>query len=193
MLIGQLLFPQGIFDLPWLYLGVVPLVVVASVRDRMRVAVFVFALGAGFSVAGLLSWQLSIGHTSTSERVLFFVLCAGIALGAWLVGTLVGVSAAKHDSERELEGATSKLREVDRNLFVAGEHERIAQDVHDIMAHSLSVILAQAEGARYLAAAHTEELEEPLRAIASTGPLVIDRCSCLDRNAAGRTGKFDSS
>lgn len=170
MLIGQLVFPQGIFDQPWLYLGLAPMIVVvaASVRDRMRVVVFVFALGAGVSVAGLLSWWLSIGHTSTGERVLFFFLCAGIALGAWLFGTLVGVWSAKRDSERELEGATSKLREVDRNLFVAGEHERIAQDVHDIMAHSLSVILAQAEGARYLAAQHTEALEEPLRAIAST-------------------------
>ena len=167
-LIGQLLFPIGIFDPGLIYLGyiLVILIAAASVRDWMRVAVCVFAVGVGISVAGLLSWWFSIGHNNTGERMLLFAFWVGTSLCAWLVGTLVSLWFDTHKSE--LAGATNKLRKADGDLAVAAQHERIAQDVHDIMAHSLSVILAQAEGARLVALRNPEAVEEPLRAIAST-------------------------
>lgn len=169
-LIGQLLAPSAIFDPPQIYLGYAFVVVVvsASVRGRMRVAALVFGVGAGLSIAGLLSWRLAIGHTDSAIRVLFFALLVAGGVVAWLIGTLVGVWGRKREGERELARATEELREVTTETIVAGERERIAQDVHDIMAHSLSVILAQADGARSLAEARPEELSRSLAAIAGS-------------------------
>lgn len=170
VLLGQLLFPSAVFDPPQIYLGYAFVVVVvsASVRGRLRVAALVFGLGAGLSAAGLLSWVLAIGHTDATLRILLFLLLIGAGAASWLIGTLVGVWSRKREGERELARATEELREVTTETIVAGERERIAQDVHDIMAHSLSVILAQADGARSLAEARPEELSRSLATIAGS-------------------------
>jgi signal transduction histidine kinase len=170
VLIGQLLFPSGIFDNPMVYLGyaVVILVVAATLQGRMRVVALAFAVGAGVSTAGLLSWWLGVGHSDAGARTMFFVLCGCAGVAAWLVGTLIGVWATKRTRELELAQATNRLRSAETQSIVADERERIAQDVHDIMAHSLSVILAQADGARMLAEERPTAVAPSLAAIAST-------------------------
>ncbi|NUU07038.1 histidine kinase [Leifsonia sp. C5G2] len=170
VLIGQLLFPVGIFDDPLVYLGyvIVALVVAASVRGRMRVVAFAFAVGAGISAAGLMAWAFGIGRGDPAARDLFFVLCAAAGAMAWLVGTLTGVWSHSHRKELELERATGRLRVAEAEALVTSERERIAQDVHDIMAHSLSVILAQADGARLLAEERPAAVAPSLGTIADT-------------------------
>ena len=54
-------------------------------------------------------------------------------------------------------------------LAIAIERDRTAQDVHDIMAHSLSVIVAQADGALFLQDQRPEATAETLRTIAKSG------------------------
>ena len=49
------------------------------------------------------------------------------------------------------------------------ERNRIARELHDIVAHSLSVIVVQAEGGRALAAKRPEQAVETLGTIAETG------------------------
>ncbi|CAM5283133.1 sensor histidine kinase [Leifsonia shinshuensis] len=99
---------------------------------------------------------------------MLFVLCAFAAVIPWLIGTLIGVWSRKRSSEMELARATSDLRAAETEAVVAEERERIAQDVHDIMAHSLSVILAQADGARLLAEERPAAVAPSLATIAST-------------------------
>jgi len=170
VLIGQLLVPTAIFDEPLVYAGyaIVIVVVASAAQGRMRVVVLIFAGGVGVSIAGLLSWWLGIGRGDPGARTMFFVLCGAAGLVAWLVGTLIEVWKRKRGNELELERATSKLRAAETELTVAGERERIAQDVHDIMAHSLSVILAQADGARLLAEERPAAVIPSLVTIAST-------------------------
>ncbi|WP_025156626.1 sensor histidine kinase [Leifsonia aquatica] len=170
VLLGQLLFPGGIFDEPLAYLGyaVIILVVSASVEGRMRVGAFVFAVGAGLSTAGLLAWWLGVARGDPGARTMFFVLCAAAGAVAWVVGTLIGVWARKRDGDQELARTTFELRTAEVATTVAGERERIAQDVHDIMAHSLSVILAQADGARSLADERPEAMSQSLATIAAS-------------------------
>ncbi|MFY9713125.1 MAG: histidine kinase [Microbacterium sp.] len=48
------------------------------------------------------------------------------------------------------------------------ERVRIARDMHDIVAHSLAVVIAQADGARYAAAVRPELAQEALGTIAQT-------------------------
>jgi len=170
VLIGQLLFPAGIFEDPLVYLGygVVALVVAATVRGRMLVVALAFSVGAGITTAGLLAWWLGVGRGDATARALFFVLCAAAGALAWLVGTLIGVWARSQQKEVELEQATSRLRVAEAEAVITSERERIAQDVHDIMAHSLSVILAQADGARLLAEERPTAVAPSLATIADT-------------------------
>lgn len=51
----------------------------------------------------------------------------------------------------------------------AAERARIAGEVHDVVSHSLAVIVRQAEGGRYVAAARPEVAAETLGTVATTG------------------------
>jgi signal transduction histidine kinase len=170
VLLGQLALPTAVFDEPLVYVGfgVVALVVATTARGRMQVVTVAFAVGAGLSIAGLLSWWMGIGRGDPGSRIMFFVLCAAAGLGAWLIGTLIGTWSRYQDSERELARTSTELHHATTEALVAGERERIAQDVHDIMAHSLSVILAQADGARLLAEERPTAVAPSLATIADT-------------------------
>ncbi len=54
-------------------------------------------------------------------------------------------------------------------LAVAAERNRIAREMHDIVAHSLSVIVIQADGGRLAAATDPEAAQRALTTIAETG------------------------
>ncbi|MCL2465834.1 MAG: histidine kinase [Micrococcales bacterium] len=54
-------------------------------------------------------------------------------------------------------------------LAVAAERNRIAREMHDIVAHSLSVIVIQADGGRLAAATDPEAAQRALVTIAETG------------------------
>jgi signal transduction histidine kinase len=187
VLIGQLLFPAGVFEDPLVYLGygIVALVVAATVRGRMSVVALAFAVGAGLSTAGLLSWWLGVGRGDPGARTLFFVLCAVAGAMAWLIGTLIGVWTRSLQKEVELEQATGRLRLAEAEALVSGERERIAQDVHDIMAHSLSVILAQADGARLLAEDRPTAVAPALSTIADTARSSLTEVRMLIESLVG--------
>ncbi|WP_089908603.1 sensor histidine kinase [Leifsonia sp. 21MFCrub1.1] len=190
VLIGQLLFPSGIFENGLIYLGyaIVIGVVAATVGGRMRVVALAFAVGAGVSIAGLLSWAQGIGHTDAGARALFFVLCAGAGAFAWLLGTLAGVWMRTRRSEKELARTTAELRSAEAETMVAGERERIAQDVHDIMANSLAVILAQADGARLLADDRPASVAPSLATIADTARASLTEVRVLIETLVGEPG-----
>src|SRR5699024_1327812 len=55
------------------------------------------------------------------------------------------------------------------SLAVADERARIAREMHDVVAHSLSVIIAQADGGRFVASQKPEKAVEVLGTISETG------------------------
>lgn len=78
---------------------------------------------------------------------------------AWTLGSLVRVRRATR-AARLAEAAAQ------REIVVEQERNRIARDVHDVVAHSLAVVIAQADGARY--AAGVDEKDAALATISST-------------------------
>ena len=60
-------------------------------------------------------------------------------------------------------------RDQQARIATAAERARIAREMHDIVAHSLSVIIAQADGGRYAAASDPAAAERSLGTIAETG------------------------
>ena len=72
---------------------------------------------------------------------------AAFALGlAWTIGALVR-SAVRARETREAQ------RRAEEETAAEQERVRIARDMHDVVAHSLAVVIAQADGARYALAA----------------------------------------
>ncbi|MEV0681447.1 histidine kinase [Actinosynnema sp. NPDC050436] len=110
-----------------------------------------FSLGAGLfgAVLGGVGWpQLDV---PLSAHVLTGGFLASTVLAAWAVG---GLHRARHDRVAAL-AERARLLEVEREqrdrLAVLAERGRIARDVHDVVAHSLSAVIAQADGGRYAA------------------------------------------
>lgn len=60
-------------------------------------------------------------------------------------------------------------RDQQAQIATAAERARIAREMHDIVAHSLSVIIAQADGGRYAAQADPAAATRSLTTIAETG------------------------
>jgi signal transduction histidine kinase len=94
---------------------------------------------------------------------------------AFLMVLAVWAFALVRRSRRlRLEALVDRARqaEVDRDhqaqLATAAERARIAREMHDIVAHSLSVIIAQADGGRYAAASSPEA---PTRALETIGEI----------------------
>lgn len=69
-----------------------------------------------------------------------------------------------------LRGRDTQLAQLQAEAVAAEEQERvrIARDMHDIVAHSLAVVIAQSDGARYAAATRPELAQEALGTIAQT-------------------------
>jgi signal transduction histidine kinase len=79
-----------------------------------------------------------------------FALLLLIAAACAAAGLLLALYQERGNLFRARELAQSSLKETEIDLIVEQERTRIARDLHDVLAHSLAVIAAQADGTRYL-------------------------------------------
>jgi signal transduction histidine kinase len=109
------------------------------------------AAGVAVALAGTVPFALHFDEFSQSGRVL-----------AWVVMTvhlvLVSLLGDRMRAERERRDAVA----------ASEERSRIARELHDVIAHSLSVVIAQADGGRYAAHADPSAATEALRTIAAS-------------------------
>lgn len=89
-----------------------------------------------------------------------------------------------------LRWRTSREAQSKAELSAAEEHERvrIARDMHDVVAHSLAVIVAQSDGARYAAAADPNVATEALGTIAQTARAALSDVRMLLSQLRHRQG-----
>lgn len=80
---------------------------------------------------------------------------------SWTAGALVRSIFRARDTRVAQEQAEAVAA-------AEAERSRIARDMHDVVAHSLAVVIAQADGARYAAHADPDAAPQALTAIAST-------------------------
>ena len=133
----------------------------ASARSRGELGV-----GAVTAVAvGIASW---LSHpASVTEVGDVLVLSIGIG-GPWLAGATVWL---RREREAQLERHARRLdddRAADLAGAAAAERARIARELHDVVAHAISVIVLQARGARRSMANDPTEATVALDAIETT-------------------------
>jgi len=132
----------------------------------------VYWIGFGSAVFGavVITLYLFLGPTFASGglslrtlplAVAVLVAAAFALLLAWTVGALVRTAVratANREAQRRAEGEAAAEQ----------ERVRIARDMHDVVAHSLSVVIAQADGARYAASADPAAATSALETISTT-------------------------
>ena len=154
----------------------VVLVIVFSASRHLSATagLVVIPLGVAASILGPLSW---LGRIPEGQRFLagglLSLLCLSLMANAYLLGRRITVQGhvAKLDEalaeERFLAGERSTQDATE--LADGRARAEVARELHDVVAHSLSVIVVQAEGAKALATKKPEAAVEALNVIARTG------------------------
>ena len=99
------------------------------------------------------------------------VLCGSIFTVFWFLGDSRRMRELRSEEFEERARRLEYEQEQERRLAAQDERTRIAREMHDIVAHSLSSIISQADGARYAAASartaraqQTQQAEQSVQA-----------------------------
>lgn len=175
-----LLARQGPDISAWMLYGaallVAPLVGVRLNGMHRYWALFAGAIVCGLDAAAIVRdggwgrWTLPNGqpfqtHPLWWEFGTIFLGAFGLYAGAWASGIVLSSLRLS----RRLEATEERLVDQEFALRLSEDRARIARDVHDALAHSLAVVVSQADGAAALMHLRPETTEESLQNIASVG------------------------
>jgi signal transduction histidine kinase len=104
-----------------------------------------------------------------TAAAIYFVFIELLCVLAWTFGDLQRTRRLQVDALRDRAHRLEIERQQERDLAAADERSHIAREMHDIVAHSLSVIITQADGARYAGAQDPQVALSTLGTIADTG------------------------
>jgi signal transduction histidine kinase len=94
---------------------------------------------------------------------------SGPALTAWLLGDLTQWRRGYYQALEERAARLERERDAQAQIAAAAERARIARELHDVVAHNVSVMVVQADGAGYALDTAPEQARSALEAIARTG------------------------
>ncbi|TQL63865.1 signal transduction histidine kinase [Rarobacter faecitabidus] len=140
---------------------------VTAYGTRLGYSIAVVGAGAGSIMVAIAT--MTVDGASSAQTAAFAVTVALIFLAAWAFGL---VKRARIEQLNELNSRAVQLeRERDEQAVLAATQERtrIAREMHDIVAHSLTVLVAQADGGRYSAAQDPAAAVRSLETIAEVG------------------------
>jgi signal transduction histidine kinase len=118
--------------------------------------------GCGVALAGGLAAGLFVG-----DDVVFILVLVGIACAAGAAVRRLGARST------ELEERAARLDEQARTA-AAEERERIARELHDIVSHSVSLMVVQAGAAEQVLRTDPNQAERALHGIQATGRAAVD-------------------
>lgn len=120
---------------------------------------------AGIAIALCAGWALQAPQFRFSD-----LLFATFTVAApWLVGRAMGGRRALTAALAERAQRVERERDALARLAVAEERARIARELHDVLAHSVSVMVVQAEAAEEMLALRPERARHALVSIQDTG------------------------
>ncbi|MFC0421662.1 sensor histidine kinase [Glutamicibacter ardleyensis] len=131
-------------------------------------------LGLGFLGAILATFNifgpgLAGNDPITFDMVISFVGLSLVVTVAWTFGDLARSRRQTLSALRAHAQRLENERLIERELAASDERNHIAREMHDIVAHSLSVIITQADGARYAAAQDPNIAIETLKTVSDAG------------------------
>ncbi|MFB9463095.1 sensor histidine kinase [Streptomyces cinereospinus] len=171
------------------------MLVLAAAVGAAQLALDVAPLPADFALLVIVYTVAAVGARWASRFALFGGLCAApvaqlrwpeyqtsvagnIALAvfqtvpfalAWVLGDSIRTRRAYFAQLEERAARLEKEREAQSKVAVAAERARIARELHDVVAHNVSVMVVQADGAAYVLDAAPDQAKKALETISSTG------------------------
>jgi len=160
----QVLYPIKVMNDPLPYDVAVPIAMYSVVKYAPR-------LRDGLIAAGVVTTGVVIEAIRHAPQTWWAfgpfmgAACAGVWMTAFVMRTrrryVLNLEERAATLEREREALT--------RIAVAEERASIAREMHDVVAHSLAVIIVQADGGRYAMAADPETGRRTLETVAATG------------------------
>ncbi|MFJ5261039.1 sensor histidine kinase [Streptomyces sp. NPDC088387] len=128
-----------------------------------------FALIGGLCAAPLAQIRWPLQDTGAAGNVVVAVLQTVPFALAWVLGDSIRTRRAYFAQLEERATRLEKEREAQAKVAVAAERARIARELHDVVAHNVSVMVVQADGAAYVLDAAPDQAKKALETISSTG------------------------
>ena len=133
---GRLItFPRGLY-----VLGIATAFLLGNLRDSLKAR-----LGLAIVVAGAAIIVYNLPEHSAAEQI-FIPLVFGIS---WLGGFALRERAEEAEAAEARAAKAEREREAAAHIAVAEERARIARELHDIVAHAVSVMVLQVGAVRH--------------------------------------------
>ena len=163
--VGLVLFPQTV---PAVIAADLVITNLVAARAPTPVAVFVSAVFTLLTVAMVFVGMRYAGSDGAQAAVVAALL-GGLMLGSWALGQL------RRGRAHEVVWMRERMRQVEvervqaEQIAALTERTRLAREMHDIVAHSVSGLVALADGGRYAAATDPRAAVEVLANISHGG------------------------
>lgn len=135
---------------------------VAATCDR-RAALCAAGVLEGGALLAALRWAPAATWLTS------FVFLSGMVTAAFVIGVYVGTRRAYLAALEDRARRAEHERDQQAQIAAAGERARIAREMHDIVAHNLSVMIALADGAAFAARTGSPAAEGAARQVSETG------------------------
>ncbi len=132
-------------------------------------------LGSG---AAMLSWKPT-ALSALTWLLVGSIMFAGPCLIAWVLGDSMRYRRAYYANLEERAARLERDRDAQAQIAAAAERARIARELHDVVAHNVSVMVVQADGAAYAIDADPARAREALMAIAAAGRQALTEMRAL--------------
>ena len=130
-----------------------------SVPGAMAAALAAAEVGA---ILVALRWE-------PSERLKYWVGLSGLAVAAGALGIMIRQRRVLLESLRERAVRLERERDQQGQLGAAAERARIAREMHDIVSHNLTVMIALADGATYALDSSPDRAADAIERVSATG------------------------
>ncbi|MFF4616728.1 sensor histidine kinase [Nonomuraea jabiensis] len=111
---------------------------------------------------------LALARWDTPTLGMFFSASI-FTVTVWLTGLYASTRRRYLEGLEERAERAERERDQQARMAAAAERARIARELHDVVAHNVSVMVVQADGAGYALDVDPEQAREAVRAISKTG------------------------
>ncbi|KPC81981.1 MULTISPECIES: sensor histidine kinase [Streptomyces] len=141
---------------------------VATVGERWASRL---ALGCSLAAAGIsrLRWPDETPTGGWAQSLGYVVIMTVPFVLAWVLGDSIRTRRAYFSQLEERAARLEREREAQSKVAVAAERARIARELHDVVAHNVSVMVVQADGAAYVMDSSPDQARQALETISGTG------------------------
>ncbi len=144
---------------------VIGLYTVAVLRPRRDAVIAAVLLAAGAVVSSI--------HVFADNWLPSAVSLVAVVAAATVLGLYIRTRRVLLDELRERAKRLEHDREQELALAAAEERTRIAREMHDIVAHHLTVMVALSDGAAAKVASAPEQAADVMRTVSATGRLAL--------------------